>query len=121
MLLVVSTRISQSAVDKKNYEGVLELLNLPSSLGMIGGVPGKGLYFVGACDSDLIYLDPHLVQNPVNTFNLSKELSSFHCEDMRLICRQKLDPSIAFAFYLKNLNDLAQLISTIEKVFLIIS
>jgi len=25
-------------------------MNLSTSVGMIGGVPGKGLYFVGACD-----------------------------------------------------------------------
>ncbi len=77
---------------------------------MIGGVPGKGLYFVGAMDDNLIYLDPHLVQNPVNTFNLKKELNSFHCDDLRLIGRQKIDPSIAFAFYLRSLDDLSELI-----------
>lgn len=77
---------------------------MKTSLGMIGGVPGKGLYFVGSCDDSLIYLDPHLVQTPVNSFNLSRELDSFHCQDLRLINRQKLDPSIAFAFYIKNLT-----------------
>lgn len=45
---------------------------MKTSLGMIGGVPKKSLYFVGSCDDNLIYLDPHLVQSPVNTFNLSK-------------------------------------------------
>ncbi len=54
-------------------------MSLPSSMGMIGGVPNKGLYFAGLCDENLIYLDPHLVQLPVNTFNLSKQLNSFHC------------------------------------------
>lgn len=72
MLLVVSTRISQTSIDRKNYEGILEFMNMKTSLGMIGGVPGKGLYFVGSCDDNLIYLDPHLVQTPVNNFNLSK-------------------------------------------------
>ena len=72
MLLVVSTRISQNAIDYNSFEGILDLMNLKTSVGMIGGVPGKGLYFVGACDDNLIYMDPHLVQNPVNTFNLTK-------------------------------------------------
>jgi hypothetical protein len=45
---------------------------MKTSLGIIGGVPNKGLYFVGSCDDNLIYLDPHLVQTPVNRFNLSK-------------------------------------------------
>jgi hypothetical protein len=78
-LLVVSTRLSQQTIDQKSFEGILDLMNLKTSMGMIGGVPNKGLHFVGACDDNLIYLDPHLVQNPVNTFNMTKELSSFHC------------------------------------------
>lgn len=72
MLLVVSTRISHSNIDKNNFEAILQLLNMSTSMGIIGGVPGKGLYFVGSLDDNLIYLDPHLVQSFVNRANLSK-------------------------------------------------
>jgi hypothetical protein len=41
-------------------------------MGIIGGVPGKGLYFVGAEDKNLIYLDPHFVQPSVKRSTLSK-------------------------------------------------
>lgn len=33
-----------------------------------------------------------------------------------MIGRQKIDPSIAFAFYIKNLNELSELIEKIDKV-----
>jgi hypothetical protein len=41
-------------------------------MGILGGVPGKGLYFVGSYDKNVIYLDPHLVQESVNRSNLNK-------------------------------------------------
>jgi hypothetical protein len=33
-----------------------------TSLGVIGGIPKKALYFIGRDNEDLIYLDPHYVQ-----------------------------------------------------------
>ena len=82
-------------------------------MGMIGGVPRKAMYFVGYQDSNLIYLDPHLVQTAVSRSNLYKNMDSFHCEDFRTINRHKLDSSVAFTFYLKNLSDLNNLVTKI--------
>ena len=79
MLIIVSTRLSKDTIDDKNFEGLLDLMKLQSSMGAIGGVPDKALYFVGNYDSNLVYLDPHLVQKAVTKSNLSKELYTFHC------------------------------------------
>jgi hypothetical protein len=41
----------------------MEMMKLKSSKGVIGGRPGKALYFLGTYNGDsLIYLDPHYVQ-----------------------------------------------------------
>lgn len=41
---------------------MIKLLKLKNSKGMIGGRPGKALYFLGTYNEDsLIYLDPHYV------------------------------------------------------------
>lgn len=82
-------------------------------MGIIGGVPNKGMYFTGSLDDNLIYLDPHLVQNSVKKTNLSKDINTFHCTEIRTIGREKLDSSLAFAFYLRKLKDLAELIEKI--------
>ena len=37
-------------------------LGLRQSVGVLGGRPGSSLYFVGAQDERLFYLDPHTVQ-----------------------------------------------------------
>ena len=59
---MITTRVGLSSVDKKTYSHILELLSLDFSLGIIGGIPRKGLYFVGCENENLIYLDPHYVQ-----------------------------------------------------------
>jgi cysteine protease ATG4 len=42
---------------------------MPTSVGIIGGVPSKALYIVGHEGDDLIYLDPHYVQEHVDKSN----------------------------------------------------
>ena len=39
-----------------------ECFEMPQSLGVIGGRPNHALYFVGCCDDQLVYLDPHTTQ-----------------------------------------------------------
>ena len=36
-------------------------------MGIIGGVPKKALYIVGHTSSEFVYLDPHYVQEYVNS------------------------------------------------------
>lgn len=40
-------------------------------------MPKKGLYFVGYEGEDLLYLDPHYVQDEVIPANLQKMIRSF--------------------------------------------
>lgn len=38
------------------------MLTFPQSVGIVGGRPSASLYFVGFQDSNIMYLDPHEVQ-----------------------------------------------------------
>lgn len=62
LLLIVSVRIAEKTIDAFDYSAILNLLTLPSSLGIIGGVPSKALYLVGYEGDEVLYLDPHYVQ-----------------------------------------------------------
>jgi cysteine protease ATG4 len=55
------------------------MLSLPYSLGIIGGVPGKALYIVGFEGDEIIYLDPHYVQEHVDRCSLKLNLHTFFC------------------------------------------
>ena len=63
---------------------------------------------------DIKYNEFHTIRS------INHHLHTFHCNNLRIIGREKLDSSLAFAFYLRNLNDLNDLITKIDEVNLII-
>ena len=71
-------------------------------MGIIGGIPRKGLYFVGfdENDSKLIYLDPHYVQQEVKLYNLLEMEKTFFNKEMRKCSRDEMDSSLALVFYI---------------------
>lgn len=44
---MVAVRIAERKISKEQFKSILRFLSLSSSLGIIGGVPSKGLYIVG--------------------------------------------------------------------------
>lgn len=77
LLLIVSVRVAEKEIDDMDFNSMVTLLNLPSSLGIIGGVPSKALYLVGYEGDELIYLDPHYVQEHVDRDNYKANLHTF--------------------------------------------
>lgn len=56
-------------IDKEYFEPIRFIFHEPNIvMGAMGGRPGQALYFVGLQNSELIFLDPHLVQEAA-TFN----------------------------------------------------
>ena len=43
-------------------------MKMTGCCGMLGGLPDKALYFLGASHDRLMYLDPHTVQTAVDMF-----------------------------------------------------
>ena len=91
-------------------------MNHQTSLGVIGGVPKKALYLTGHVDKELVYLDPHYVQEAVNRRNLHANSSIFHCEEFRTLESSQVDPSMGLCFYIKSLNELDSLVKKINHV-----
>lgn len=83
-----------------------DILRLPNFSGMIGGKPGKALYFVGLQGQDLVYLDPHFVQTSTTRRNLSNQIETYFCKSFRTISYSDIDPSIGIAMYIDGLEEL---------------
>ena len=50
-------------VNEKYIPQLREVLQWPQSIGIVGGRPSSSLYFIGCQDNNVLYLDPHEVQD----------------------------------------------------------
>eukprot|EP00347_Sterkiella_histriomuscorum_P008343 403345460 len=108
ILVIIPTRLGLNKVNKEYYSSIKYVFQCRLNVGIMGGRPNQALYFVGTQKTDLICLDPHLVQDTVlNQEELSNvELNqTYHCDQAKKLSMTKLDTSLAFGFYLKDYND----------------
>lgn len=116
LLLLVPLRLGLGNLNPLYKPALLRSFAIPASVGVIGGKPSASFYFVGAQDEDLLYLDPHTVQNTVSmrgTFSTK----SFHCSKIRQMKVDDLDPCLTVAFLCEDeaeFDDLCSQLSEIE-------
>ena len=149
-LVILPCRIGMTKVEQCYVEPIRYIFHWPNiSMGAMGGRPNQALYFVGLQKDELIFMDPHLVQDAVEHDDYlyedwlnceAQDMSSsgrkagvaftqstqetkikeenrqtYHCTQMRTIQISKIDPTIAFAFYLRNESDFKQFYSRMEQ------
>jgi len=103
-VFVVPLRLGLDAMNAIYYPPLLELFQFPQSLGIVGGKPRASMFFVAAQDEYVFYLDPHVIQNFVNTDE------DFPIDTFRTTCTRKMhvseiDPSLALAFHCRDQHD----------------
>ncbi len=90
----------------------MRVFTFEENVGIAGGQDHRSLYFTGLinkhCNSDpnLIYLDPHIVQDACTTPNLNDEqLDTFACPEVRVLSLSKISTSVAIGFYIRNIHE----------------
>lgn len=71
-------------------------LATPQSVGIVGGLPRSSLYFIGVQGENVLYLDPHQVQEAACS---DGDCDSFRCDVLRTLPLPSIDPSLALGFY----------------------
>ena len=67
ILLVFLIRIGFHSPEENLLTNVVKILSeQPSTMGILGGRPGKAHYIVGTTNDSFIYLDPHCVKDQKN-------------------------------------------------------
>ncbi|MES1911765.1 MAG: hypothetical protein MHM6MM_004146, partial [Cercozoa sp. M6MM] len=112
-ILLIPLRLGLDELNEAHVQDLLTCLQQPQSVGIMGGKPGRSLYFVGYQDTRLVYLDPHTVQSavdPLHDFTLLRSSSnrSYHCSRVRSVDVRDIDPSLAIAFYISNGTEFEQ-------------
>ena len=87
-------------------------------LGIIGGRPGHSLYFIGFQDNKLIHLDPHLMQDTVDTSSREFPVQSYHCVYPRKCSFSSMDPSCALGFYCRTRDDFEGFLESVQPYLL---
>ena len=113
-------------VNPRYVPGIVRMLSMTQSVGILGGKPCASLYFVGAQEQELFYLDPHTVQVAVPLEQIwgcaqtgSPESGSFpaetyHCQSVLHMNARELDPSMVLGFYCRTRADFDSLCLELE-------
>ncbi|PSS17527.1 Cysteine protease [Actinidia chinensis var. chinensis] len=107
VLLLVPLVLGLDKVNPRYIPLLGTTFTFPQSLGILGGRPGVSTYIVGVQDEEAFYLDPHEVQPAVNIRrdDLEADTSSYHCNILRHVPLDSIDPSLALGFYCRDKDD----------------
>eukprot|EP00164_Ancoracysta_twista_P001568 GFYU01002054.1.p1 GENE.GFYU01002054.1~~GFYU01002054.1.p1 ORF type:complete len:363 (-),score=59.06 GFYU01002054.1:26-1114(-) len=99
VIILLPLRLGLERVNDIYLPSLRKMFEFPQSLGFIGGKPAAAHYFVGAQDSNVLYLDPHVVRVAITDPDAPFASSSYHCKVPRKMKIADLDPSLAAGFY----------------------
>ncbi|XWS29987.1 hypothetical protein CRYUN_Cryun24cG0079000 [Craigia yunnanensis] len=107
ILLLVPLVLGLDKVNPRYIPSLQATFTFPQCLGILGGKPGASTYIVGVQEENVFYLDPHDVQPVVNLSrdNLEADTSSYHCNIIRHIPLDSIDPSLAIGFFCQDKDD----------------
>ncbi|CAM9889964.1 unnamed protein product [Chrysoparadoxa australica] len=118
LLLLVPIRLGLDTINAENLRMLLKLLELPSSVGFLGGRPNRGLYFLGYRGTTVISLDPHITQSSSvieEDMQLPWEyIQSLHTDRPNYMEAASIDPSLALGFYCKGRGDFMALAEAVR-------
>ena len=112
-------RGSSLKINEKFINALCKIIDLPQSVGFIGGKPRHSVYFNGRSGTDIFYMDPHRVQSTVDygpRFPTLEELLSYHSPTPRRMNAKEIDASLALGFLIHNEDEFNQFCNEIDTI-----
>eukprot|EP00047_Mylnosiga_fluctuans_P004820 m.236775 g.236775 ORF g.236775 m.236775 type:complete len:336 (-) comp13025_c0_seq1:389-1396(-) len=113
LLLLVPLRLGLQNLNPEYFPMLLDMLQLPHSIGAVGGRPNAAHYFVGTQDEDLIYLDPHVTQPAAPPGQL---LQTYSCTTPYRMRLAQVDPSLCLGFLCSSVEDWQALAARLKEM-----
>ncbi|EGG22963.1 hypothetical protein DFA_05093 [Cavenderia fasciculata] len=98
LLILIPTKLGIDTINEIYYRPLLDIYTFPQNLGIVGGKPRASLYFIASQDDNLFYLDPHTVQNSIES-DSDFSLSSYFCNIPKKANISEVDPSLVIPFF----------------------
>jgi len=107
LLLLIPCQLGLNQVNPIYLKSLSLYLQIPQSIGFIGGRPNSAYYFVGIQDENLYYLDPHVTQQvaDVSSKTTIEGTESYFCSLPKAMNIKAIDESLALGFFCKNQTD----------------
>ena len=106
-ILFISVRHGLHTLNEEVYKDVLKIFDIKTNIGLIGGKNSRAFYFIGKCGQNLIFLDPHYVQQTLQLNELRKNNfeESYRPKDVYYMDISELSPSFSIGFAIKDIKD----------------
>ena len=118
-ILFISVRHGLYTLDKFHRKTVLNVFDCPNNIGIIGGKNKRAFYFVGKCEDDIIFLDPHFVQNNIDFESFIKEGKdryTFQPNDIYYMNIKELGASFSIGYVFNKVEEFVDFISKYSDV-----
>ncbi|KAG0249742.1 Cysteine protease atg4b [Mortierella polycephala] len=116
VVMLIPARYGLDKLTERYTKNLKQLFRLPQFLGIAGGRPGRSLYFVASQGNELLYFDPHFVKPRATQEELALCPSmSYHCNVVRAMDIQELDPSMMLGFLIQSPQDLLNLSELLKR------
>ena len=110
-ILFVSVRHGLYTLEEDYYDEVLKVFDIETNIGMIGGKNTRAFYFIGKCGKNLIFLDPHYVQQTLTL----KQIGTIDVQDTYIpndifyMNVEELSPSFSIGFAVNDMKNFKKL------------
>ena len=104
-LIFISKRTGE--IDEEFIDEILKIFDIKTNIGIIGGRNSRAFYFIGKCEKNLIFLDPHYVQPtiPLTTLKSNGFHESYRTNNIYYMPINEMSPSFSIGFAIKDMKE----------------
>ena len=116
-IFFVSVRHGLYTLEEDYDTEVLKVFDIENNIGIIGGKNTRAFYFIGKCGKNIIFLDPHYVQETLSIKKIGTDVihETYIPNDIFYMDVNELSPSFTIGFAVKDMKSFKQLIKKFKE------
>ncbi|KAJ3180040.1 Cysteine protease atg4a [Geranomyces variabilis] len=121
VLILIPLMLGVNEMNPLYHNGLQACFSFSQCTGIAGGKPNSSFFFVGTADNSVLYLDPHHLRPAVTISEgdtlKDQDIITYHCDAVRTIPLNALDPSLVLSFYCRDRPDFDAFCARAREVF----